>query len=206
MNSNASIRFRTELKVILKIAKNIRPDLGSHQITFGPLANISLQKRRASEMRTCTITTETSNESDLCTDVTAGLEEKSGLLHMVQFCGGKDRKTPVFVRVYRSSFEHYAVIYKDPNFFFQTGYISLKNCSVGKYENTENKFSLTSNNYEGHALTFECRSKQESQSWICALQKNTGSVSTAKSGVPFGLSLHIPKSPPMATLMEEDND
>ncbi|KAK3597455.1 hypothetical protein CHS0354_041869 [Potamilus streckersoni] len=206
MYANASIRFHTELKDILKIATNIRPVLGYHQMSVGPAANIPFQNRREEEMRICTITTEISNVSDLCTDLRNGSEEKSGLLHMIQVCGGKNRKTPVFVRVYRSSFEHYAVIYKDPNFFFQTGYIRLKNCKVCNYENTENKFSVTLNNYEGNALTFECRTKQESQAWICALQKNTVSVSTAKSGVPVGQSVHIPKSPPMPTLNEEDND
>ncbi|KAK3597457.1 hypothetical protein CHS0354_041871 [Potamilus streckersoni] len=183
MYANASIRFHTELKDILKIATNIRPVLKYHQITVGPAANIPFQNRREEEMRACTITTEISN-----------------------VCGEKNRKTPVFVRVYRSSFEHYAVIYKDPNFFFQTGYIRLKNCKVCNYENTENKFSVTLNNYEGNALTFECITKQESQAWICALQKNTVSVSTAKSGVPVGQSVHIRKSPPMPTLNEEDND
>ncbi|KAL3879071.1 hypothetical protein ACJMK2_031394 [Sinanodonta woodiana] len=122
-------------------------------------------------------------------------EVKSGSLCLIQQCGGITRKAHVFVRVYRSSFEHYAVICKDQKFSAQSGYMSLKNCTVCKCEDKDNQLRVTLNNFEGNGLIFECRTKLEVQDWIDALQPN-------RSISPLPLPI-IPRTLLMPSLEEE---
>lgn len=130
-------------------------------------------------------------------------EVKSGSLLLIQQCGGKTRQAHVFVRVYRSSFERYAVIYKDQKFSAQSGYLSLKNCTVCKCEHKDNQLRVILNNSEGNGLIFECRTKLEVQDWIDALQPN--SLPTPHPNRPISPSLlpPIPRTLLMPSLAEE---
>lgn len=130
-------------------------------------------------------------------------EVKSGSLCLIQQYGGKTRKAHVFVRVYRSSFEHYAVICKDQKFSAQSEYMSLKNCTVSKCEHNDNQLRVTLNNFEGNGLIFECRTKLEVQDWIDALQPNRiPTPHTNRSISPLPLPT-IPRTLLMPSLEEE---
>ena len=95
-----------------------------------------------------------------------GLEVKGGHLLMVQRFNNRTFTTPVFVRVYRSRFEHYAVIVKDQKFSNSSVYMSLKHCQVTR--NNTNEITIVADNVEGNKVTFEIRSKLEEEEWMCA--------------------------------------
>ena len=95
-----------------------------------------------------------------------GLEVKGGHLLMVQRFNNRTFTTPVFVRVYRSRFEHYAVIVKDQKFSNSSVYMSLKHCQVTR--NNTNEITIVADNVDGNKVTFEIRSKLEEEEWMCA--------------------------------------
>ncbi|KAL3878840.1 hypothetical protein ACJMK2_031168 [Sinanodonta woodiana] len=128
-------------------------------------------------------------------------EVKSGSLCLIQQCGWITRKAHVFVRVYRSSCQHYAVIYKDQKFSAQSGYMSLKNSTVCKCEHNDNQLRVTLNNFEGNGLIFECRTKLEVQDWIDALQPNT--LHTPHPNRSTSLLPTIPRTLLIPSLTEE---
>ncbi|XP_053399712.1 uncharacterized protein LOC128557092 [Mercenaria mercenaria] len=145
--------------------------------------------------------------SDMCTKEVStadSLEIKSGRLCLVQQHKGRKLKVQVFVRVYRSSFEHYAVLFKDQKFSLQSGYISLKNCIVDKTNEKEHQVRVTLNDYEGTGVTFESNSCKEAEEWHDALQPQILSSSPTLSAISPSLSPVIPRSPLMPTLAEEE--
>ena len=95
-----------------------------------------------------------------------GLEVKGGNLLMVQRFNNRTFTTPVFVRVYRSRFEHYAVIVKDKKFTNSSVYMSLKHCQVTKSNTKE--ITIVADNVEGNKVSFEVRNKIEVEEWLCA--------------------------------------
>jgi len=95
-----------------------------------------------------------------------GLEVKNWNLLMVQRFNNRTFTTPVFVRVYRSRFEHYAVIVKDQKFTNSSVYMSLKHCQV-TINNTK-EITIVVDNVEGNKVTFEVRNKLEVEEWMCA--------------------------------------
>ncbi|KAL4230562.1 hypothetical protein ACF0H5_010942 [Mactra antiquata] len=133
-----------------------------------------------------------------------GLEVKSGRLCLVQQHKGKKMKVQVFVRVYRSSYEHYAVLFRDQKYSLQSGYISLKNCIVDKSSEKENQVRVTLNDFEGTGVTFESNSACEVDEWYEALQPQLSSSSPPLSSISPSLSPVIPRSPLMPTLAEEE--
>ena len=135
-----------------------------------------------------------------------GPETKSGRLCLLQNHGGKIRKAPVFVRVYTSCFEQYAVLYKDHKYSVQSGYVNLKNCSVTISEDKKSRFKVILNDSEGSGITFEAESSCEAISWVDALQPHVASSSPPKSLISPTLSPVIPRSPLMPTLVEGDED
>ena len=135
-----------------------------------------------------------------------GPEIKSGRLYMIQTHAGKTRKIPVFVRVYRSCFEQYAVLYRDQKYSVQSGYVSLKNCSVRESEDNSAQFKVILNDFEGSGLCFEAESSSETGDWVDALQPQIISSSPPKSSISPTLSPVIPRSPLMPTLEETDED
>lgn len=146
-------------------------------------------------------------ETDMCNKyIPCGenLEIKSGRLCIVQMHKGKKMKVQVFVRVYRSSFEHYAVLYKDQKYSQSSGYISLKNCKVSKDTAKEHQVRVTLNDYEGTGVTFESNSANEAAQWLDALQPQIASSSPPLCSMSPSLSPVIPRSPLMPTLAEEE--
>lgn len=133
-----------------------------------------------------------------------GLEVKSGRLCLVQQHKGRKMKVQVFVRVYKSSFEHYIVLYKDQKYSLQSGYISLKNCIVDRCSGKEHQVRVTLNDYEGTGVTFESNTCKEADEWHEALQSNILSSSPTSSAISPSLSPVIPRSPLMPTLAEEE--
>ena len=95
-----------------------------------------------------------------------GLEVKCGHLLMVQRFNNRTFTTPVFVRVYRSPFEHYAVIVKDQKFSNSSVYMSLRHCQVTR--NNTKEITIVADNVEGNKVTFEIRNKLEEEEWMCA--------------------------------------
>ena len=95
-----------------------------------------------------------------------GLEVKGGNLLMVQRFNNRTFTTPVFVRVYRSRFEHYAVIVKDQKFTNSSVYMSLKHCQVTGSNTKE--ITIVADNVEGNKVTFEVRNKLEVEEWMSA--------------------------------------
>jgi len=95
-----------------------------------------------------------------------GLEVKGGLLLMVQRFNNRTFTTPVYVRVYRGRYEHYAVIVKDQKFTNSSVYMSLKHCQVTRNDTKE--ITIVADNGEGSKVTFEVRNKIEVEEWMCA--------------------------------------
>lgn len=145
----------------------------------------------------CFLSTDMCNTGD-------GIEIKSGRLCLVQHHKGRKMKIQVFVRVYRSSFEHYVVIYKDQKYSLQSGYISLKNCIVDRASEKEHQVRVTLNDYEGTGVTFESNTRSEADEWHDALQPQILSSSPTSSAISPSLSPVIPRSPLMPTLAEEE--
>lgn len=135
-----------------------------------------------------------------------GPEIKSGCLCMLQNHAGKRRKISVFVRVYKSCFEQYAVLYKDQKYSLQCGYVNLKNCSVNISEDKKTQFNVILNDFEGSGLNFEAESNADARDWVNALQPQIASSSPPKGSLSPTLSPVIPRSPLMPTLEEGDED
>ncbi|OWF43801.1 uncharacterized protein LOC110459234 [Mizuhopecten yessoensis] len=132
-----------------------------------------------------------------------GLEVKSGQLYMLQEQNNKMRKLPVFVRVYRNRFEHYAVIYRNQTFTNNSIYISLKNCAVRRCDTKDNGIVVIPDNMEGTKMTFQTKESQEMEDWISAFH----SIRThhpRKSTVHQIMSPVIPRTPLMPCLQEEE--
>lgn len=130
-----------------------------------------------------------------------GLEVKSGSLNLLQTCKDKTIHVPVFVRVYRNSYEHYAVIYRDQMFTNSSIYISLKHCVVFRNENKTNEIRVIPDNMEGTKLTFCINDSKEIEEWISVFQSNCVS-SPNSSTISPSLSPVIPRTPLMPTLQE----
>jgi len=95
-----------------------------------------------------------------------GLEVKGGNLLMVQRLNNRTFTTPVYVRVYRGRYEHYAVIVKDQKFTNSSVYMSLRHCQVTKSNTKE--ITIVADNVEGNKVTFEIRNKFEEEEWMSA--------------------------------------
>lgn len=145
----------------------------------------------------------------LCNDnknVTRGPESKSGRIILLKKAGGRQRKIPVFIRVYKRSFEHYAVLYRDQKFSLQTGYINLKNCTVIKADDKIPQFEVTMNDSEGVGLSFEAESNSEASDWVAALEPQIVPSSPTSCSISPVLSPKIPREPLMPTLEETGED
>ena len=138
---------------------------------------------------------------------TDGQEIKCGRLSMVRKIGKHIRKVPVFVRVYKTGLEHYAVLYRDQTYGLSTGYMNLKNCSVENSQDNNAQLKVTLKDSEGIVLSFDANSTLEASDWIDALRPQTSSSSmTTNSLLLPVLAPKIPKSPSMPTLQESDED
>ena len=140
------------------------------------------------------------------TDTLDGPEIRCGRLCLLQKHKGKTLRIQVFVRVYRCSYEHYAVLYKDQKYSSQSGYINLKNCAISRCTDKNNQLRVTLNDIEGTGVVFESNTHKEAEQWAEALQPHISSSSPPKSSISPSLSPVIPRSPLMPTLTEESDE
>jgi len=130
-----------------------------------------------------------------------GLEIKSGDMWMVQICNDWVRKIPVFVRVYKTLFEHYAIVYKNENISTSAVYVSLKHSQVHKGDGKD--IMIIPDNVEGTNLTLEVTTHVEVDDWVSALTPTVVCEISSQSFTPPSSPL-IPKSPTMPPLPEVD--
>ncbi|VDI65178.1 Hypothetical predicted protein [Mytilus galloprovincialis] len=128
-------------------------------------------------------------------------EIKSGRLHMVQTFNNKVLTVPVFLRVYKTRFEHYAIVHKDQLFTNSGLYLSLKNCQISKGESNEIK--IVPNSIDGGKVTFVANSKSDAEEWMTSLQSSRHSRKPEKPGVRFHRQ-NIPKTLLMPSVEEEE--
>ena len=147
-------------------------------------------------------------ETDVCNrnDRMDGPESHCGRLCLIQKHKGRTLRVHVFVRVYRSSFEHYAVLYKDNKYSTQAGFINLKNCAINRCSSKDNQIQVTVNDMEGTSIVFESNTLNEAEQWVEALQPHIYSLSPQKGSISPRLSPVIPRSPLMPTLAEETDE
>lgn len=125
-----------------------------------------------------------------------GQEIKSGPLCLIQKNGKTIRKISMFVRVYKTGLDHYAVLYRDQAYSRNTGYVSLKNCSIEKSKDKNERFQVTLNDCEGVGICFEAKSCSEACDWIDALRPQVRSAPSTKVLAPT-----VSRSP-LPTLIE----
>ncbi|KAH3829942.1 hypothetical protein DPMN_103173 [Dreissena polymorpha] len=135
-----------------------------------------------------------------------GSEIKSGRLCVIQEANGRKMKVQVFVRVYRSCFEHYVVMFKDSKLSLQCGFINLKNCVITKCTGKDTQFRVTLNDFEGTGVVFETSNRKETDEWQEVLQPVIISSSPTLSSISPNLSPVIPRSPLMPTVTEESDE
>lgn len=135
-----------------------------------------------------------------------GAPVKCGHLYLII---GPNRQLAVFVNVYWSGFEHFAVIYRDKKFCNASAFIRIKRCVVTKDSQKGNRFVIIPNNSEGCTIVFECETEREADEWVKALSyksyKNNRCCLSKPSIVPE-MTVPIPKSPVLPTLKEYDED
>jgi len=98
-------------------------------------------------------------------------EIRCGGLTMVNACGCKN-DVRVVVKVYRTTLEHFAVVYPDKVVCKPIGFINLKNCSVGCLMNSSRTVQIVQKSCDGGLLTFRAESPSEAKKWMEAFQNN----------------------------------
>lgn len=135
-----------------------------------------------------------------------GLEIKSGNLFMIQdniYRKNKTEKLPVLVRVYKTLFEHYAVVYRNEKVPNTATYISLKNCQVSQCDGR--RINVIPNNLEGTKVIFEIPESDDVTEWLTALTPTCNTVhDTGIQSFTPPSSPRIPKSPTMPPVQEDD--
>lgn len=122
---------------------------------------------------------------------------------------GSDKHLPVYVKVYWSGFEPFAVVYRDKKFCNASAFIRVKKCVVTKDTENSQRFVIIPNNSEGCTIVFEAHSERECEEWVRVLARSVHKNSRcclAKLSVVPELVSQIPKSPVMPTLKEHDED
>ena len=136
-----------------------------------------------------------------------GLEKKSGNLYITRTdpVTRRTHNIPVVVKVYTSTYDHYAVVYPD-KLCSSCGYINLKNCALDTFTGRKCGFKLIPNDCDGKPMTFLTNNPAELEDWVEAC---TPSDPVANSRGEFSISSSrspsIPHSPLMPTL-QEDNE
>ena len=135
-------------------------------------------------------------------------EVMSGRLKMIQTSNaGMHRKViGVYVRVYTSNFEHYAVIYNDHKHCGKGVHVGLKHSAVTKSDSNESEFRVILDNSEGTGIVFQANSSCEVDEWVSVLQSSVIPGSPPKMCTPLSMSPAIPRPPLLPTLSEEDED
>ena len=132
-------------------------------------------------------------------------EIKSGKLLLFHRMGQRSAWLPVYVRVYRNAFEHFAVVSKDQVISANSTYVNLKasGCVPG---DSITQFKVILKNYEGTVISFDCREKNTVSDWVDAFSSATPPASPTQGGVCPPISPAIPRSPVLPTLPELDEE
>ena len=133
-----------------------------------------------------------------------GLEVKSGNLYLIQAHQGKYVKISVHVRVYQSSFEHYAIVNRDCKFTSKGIFVNLKNSTVLRSNGCDNEFLMVPDNVEGTSYTFQARTASEVEDWAEVLSSSVSQGSPTSGHPTPSVSPAIPRVPLMPTLTEEE--
>ena len=133
--------------------------------------------------------------------ITDRLEVKAGHIKQVIRTDSRERRKDVFVRVYRSQFEHYAVVYQNKVFCKACAFINLKSCVVS-VDLSVRQIIIRPYNDDGIAVVLEA-DQYTVESWIDAFSLSTMPVKGSLSPL---LSPVIPRSPTMQTLLESEEE
>lgn len=129
-------------------------------------------------------------------------EIKSGKLLLFHRIGQRSAWLPVYVRVYRNAFEHFAVVSKDQAISANSTYVNLKASGCGEPGGSGvTQFKVILNNYEGTVITFDAGDKDTVSDWVDAFASNSPPSSPCRSVSPT-----IPRSPVLPTLPELDEE
>lgn len=125
-----------------------------------------------------------------------------------------NRKTAVFVRVYRCNLDHFAVISRDALYTNKPIYVNLRHCRVIP-GNALGRFIIAGNCDSGSVIEFETPELSTLEQWLDAFQVYTPPASPNRiigSGSGCGGSgivsntPPIPRSPALPTLTETDEE
>ncbi|CAC5390564.1 unnamed protein product [Mytilus coruscus] len=128
-------------------------------------------------------------------------EIKNGRLHMVQTYNNKALTVPMFLRIYKTRFEHYAVVHKDQLLTNSGLFLSLRNSQISRGETNEIK--IIPNSIDGGKVTFIANSKSDAEEWIASFQNSRHLLKPGKPGVRFHRQ-NIPKISLMPSVVEEE--
>ncbi|XP_076468481.1 uncharacterized protein LOC143299197 [Babylonia areolata] len=137
-----------------------------------------------------------------------GYQVKSGRLLLQHRLGSRTTWLPVFVRVYRNAFEHFAVVSRDQSISLHSTYVNLKTstCTACEGDSANTKFLVVQNNAEGTVISFDARDKDVVSEWVEAFTSATPPCSPTQGGVSSKLCPAIPRSPLMPPLTEADEE
>jgi hypothetical protein len=121
---------------------------------------------------------------------------------MIQINNNQTLTVPVFMRVYRNRFEHYAVVSRDQHSTNHSVYLRLRHCQIQKSDSNEIK--VIPDNIEGNKLTFIVRNKSEVDDWTHSLSSSTDKSKTSRPQLRFRRFSDIPRTSFLPSLKEED--
>lgn len=104
-----------------------------------------------------------------CSEIRCG---KLTLVRSSSACGcGADLR--VVVKVYRTSLEHFAIIYPDKVICKPFGFVNLKHCRVQLLRNNALVMQVVQQSCDGGIVTFRADSPLEAKTWLDCLQSKT---------------------------------
>lgn len=166
-----------------------------HELRFTDRSKSLMNKRNTIRLEKCLNELAVENDNS---------EIKCGDLYLLQTVQKVTRRIPVYVRVYRTTFEHYAVFYQNRKFSKASTYINLKHCSVCGDTDFVNQIRITTDDAEGNVVVLETDTLP-ARGWLEAFQEKFP-LSPKKGSLSPKLSPMIPRSPVMQTLHETDEE
>ena len=143
--------------------------------------------------------------ADSKTQNSSGLEKKSGhLLTTRTDARGRTQNIRVVVKVYASTYDHYAVVYAD-KICQACGFINLKHCTIDPFSGGKNcGFRVIPKDCEGNTVTFITNSPADLEEWLNAFTYSDSSKPTIEFPLTSSKSPSRSVSPPMPTLEEDE--
>ncbi|GAB6020342.1 hypothetical protein CHUAL_003054 [Chamberlinius hualienensis] len=99
------------------------------------------------------------------------IELRSGSVTLIG-SAGSSHNLRVILKVYRTSLEHFAVLYPDKLMTCckPIGFINLKNCNVGCWRRT---LQIAQRSCDGGVLTFDCGDVKETKMWLEVMENKS---------------------------------